>query len=67
MIFIFSICPFTFNNGQIVQKDSLMLLTLLKEYGYNKNLKEVLTIMLELTNIWIFESMKIKGEKNGDF
>lgn len=44
-----------------------MLITLLKQYGYNKNLKEVLTIMLELTNIWIFESMKIKGEKNGDF
>lgn len=67
MIFIFSICPFIFSNGQIVNKDSLMLITLLKEYGYNKNLKEVLTIMLELTNIWIFESMKIKGEKNGDF
>ena len=67
MIFIFSICPFVFSNGQIVNKDSLMLITLLKQYGYNKNLKEVLTIMLELTNIWIFESIKTKGERNGDF
>lgn len=67
MIFIFSICPFIFSNGQIVNKDSLMLLTLLKEYGYNNNLKEVLTIMLELTNTWIYESIKKRGSKNGDF
>ena len=67
MIFIFSICPFIYANWQIVNKDSLMLITLLKQYGYNKNLKEVLTIMLELTNIWIFESIKTKGERNGDF
>lgn len=44
-----------------------MLLTLLKEYGYNNNLKEVLTIMLELTNTWIYESIKKRGNKNGDF
>lgn len=67
MIFIFSICPFIYANGQIVNKDSLMLITLLKQYGYNKNLKEVLTIMLELTNTWIYESIKTKGERNGDF